>query len=53
LQKLAAAFVTVQKELESDGFGTGSLFISHFLTLERRLGDFCECEREAHDAVTG
>jgi hypothetical protein len=47
LQRLAAAFVMVQKELESHKFGTGSLFISHLLRLERRLGDFRECEPEA------
>jgi hypothetical protein len=29
LQRLAAAFVMAQKELESDEFGTGSLFTSH------------------------
>jgi hypothetical protein len=40
-----------QKELESDEFGTGSLFISHLLRLERRLGDFRECEREAHHST--
>jgi hypothetical protein len=34
LQRLAAAFVLGQKELESDEFGTGSLFISHLLRLE-------------------
>jgi hypothetical protein len=50
-QRLAAAFVMVQKELESDKFGTGSLFISHLLRLECRLGDFRECEREAHHSM--
>jgi hypothetical protein len=40
LQRLAAAFGMAQKELESDEFGTGSLFISHLLRLERRLGNF-------------
>jgi hypothetical protein len=34
LQKLAEAFAFAQKELESDEFGTGSLFISYVLTLE-------------------
>jgi hypothetical protein len=43
LQKLAAAFVMARKELESDEFGTGSLFVSHLVRLERRWGDFREC----------
>jgi hypothetical protein len=51
LQRLAAAFVMAQKELESDEFGTGSLFMSHFLRLERRLGDLRECEPEAHHST--
>jgi hypothetical protein len=34
LQRLAAAFVMAQKALESNRFGTGSLFISHLLRLE-------------------
>jgi hypothetical protein len=50
-QRLAVAFTMAQKELESDEFGTGSLFISHLLRLERRLGDFRECEREAHHST--
>jgi hypothetical protein len=52
LQKLAEAFVFAQKELESDEFGTGSLFISHVLTLDHRLSVFQECEREAHDSAS-
>jgi hypothetical protein len=52
LQKLAEAFVFAQKELESDEFGTGSLFISHVLTLEHRLSAFKECQREAHDSAS-
>jgi hypothetical protein len=40
LQRLAAAFVMAQKKIEIDEFGTGSLFISHLLRLERRLDDF-------------
>jgi hypothetical protein len=51
LQRLAAEFVMAQKELESDEFGTSSLFISHLLRLERRLGDFRECEPEAHHST--
>jgi hypothetical protein len=50
LQMLAEASAFAQKELGSDEFGTGSLFISHALTLEHRLGAFQECEREAHDS---
>jgi hypothetical protein len=38
LQRLAATFVMAQKELDSDEFGTGTLFISHLLRLELRLG---------------
>jgi hypothetical protein len=51
MQRLAAVFVMAQKELESDEFGTGSLFISHLLRLERRLGDFRECESEVHHST--
>jgi hypothetical protein len=51
LQRLAAAFVMAQKELECDEFGTGSLFINYLLRLECRLGDFRECEPEAHDST--
>jgi hypothetical protein len=51
LQRLAAAFVMEQKELGGDEFGSGSLFISHLLSLERRLGDFLECEPEAHHST--
>jgi hypothetical protein len=51
LQRLAAAFVMAQKEFESDEFGTGILFISHLLRLERRLGDFRECEPEARHST--
>jgi hypothetical protein len=40
-----------QKELESDEFGPGSLILSHLLGLERRLGDFRECEPEAHHST--
>jgi hypothetical protein len=51
LQRPAAAFVMAQKELESDEFGLGSLFISHFLRLERRLRDFRECEPKVHHST--
>jgi hypothetical protein len=51
LPRLAAAFVMAQKEFESDEVGTSSLFISHLLRLERRLGDFRECARKAHDST--
>jgi hypothetical protein len=51
LQRLAAALDIAQKELESNEFGAGRLFISHLLRLERRLGDFRECEPEAHDST--
>jgi hypothetical protein len=40
-----------QKEFESVEFGTGSLFISHLLRLERRLGDFRACEPEVHHST--
>jgi hypothetical protein len=46
LQTLAAVCAIAQKELESDEFGTGSLFINYLLRLECRLGDFRECEPE-------
>jgi hypothetical protein len=51
LQRRVAGFVMAQKELESYEFGIGSLFISHLLRLERRLGDFQECEPEAHHST--
>jgi hypothetical protein len=51
LQRRAAAFVMAQKELESDEFGTGGLFISHLLRLERGSGDFRECEPAVHHST--
>jgi hypothetical protein len=51
MQKLSAAFTAGQKQVESLGFSIDSLFISNLLALERRFGDFRECEPEAHDAV--
>jgi hypothetical protein len=51
LRGLTTLFVTAQKELEGDGYGSASRFIPHFLGIQNKLDEFREDEPSVATAV--